>query len=245
MEAKVHARLNAILDYAVEQGVLDINPLPGRRARKLQVDHFPAVLTHDGVGAILRAADAADPCRGIQRAHALLIFTAQRIGEIVPARWDEFDLTAGTWSIPRARMKRRDTERGPHGVPLPAYLLKLVTDWRRVDGPGAEFMCPAPRGGGHVTREAVEKFYRRTLALANEHSPHAWRSVFSTWSRDAGKDGDAVEAQLDHVVGGKVQAAYDRAARLERRRELMEWYADMLIAARDGAKVVKLDERRA
>lgn len=131
-------------------------------------------------------------------------------------------------------------------VPLPPLLLARVREWRRVDGDDATYVCPAPRDDDrNITREAVEKFYRRTLELANKHSPHSWRSVFSTIARDAGQDPDAVEAQLDHIVGNKVQAAYDRAHRLERRRELMAWYEATLLAARDGADVVEISSKRA
>jgi hypothetical protein len=60
----------------------------------------------------------------------------------------------------------------------------------------------------------------------------------------AGEDSDAVEAQLDHITGGKVKAAYDRAKRLQRRADLMAWHEDALIAARDGATVVELRRRK-
>jgi hypothetical protein len=63
-------------------------------------------------------------------------------------------------------------------------------------------------------------------------------------ARDAGKDADAIEAQLDHVVGNKTAASYDRAKRLELRRALMTWYEDALIAARDRAKVLGFTGRR-
>jgi integrase len=86
----------------------------------------------------------------------------------------------------------------------------------------------------------VEKFYRRGLGLTGKHSPHSWRSVFSTWCREAGKDGDVIEAQLDHVVGNRVQASYDRAKRLDLRRDLLTWYEAQLLAARDGAEVIPL-----
>ncbi|MGI8894891.1 MAG: tyrosine-type recombinase/integrase, partial [Casimicrobiaceae bacterium] len=75
-------------------------------------------------------------------------------------------------------------------------------------------------------------------------SPHSWRSAFSTIAREAGKDGDSIEAQLDHVVGNKVAAAYDRAQRLALRRELMRWYELQLIAARDGASVLPMVRER-
>ena len=242
MATKVRQRLRSIMDYAAEQGLIPINPIPAARRgkRSAQRTHLAAVTDHAGVGAILRAADVAEISRGVRRAHLLAVFTAQRIGEIVGARWDEFDLQAGAWSIPRERMKRKDAQRGPHVVPLPPQLLALLREWHRADGDGATYAAPAPHGDGPITREAIEKFYRRTLELTGKHSPHSWRSVFSTWGRDAGKDADAVEAQLDHMIGTKQAAAYDRAKRLEIRRALMAWYERQLLSARDGAKVVPL-----
>jgi integrase len=246
MAGKVRQRLRSILDYAVEDGIIAGNPLPAprRRKRKEESRHLPAVLKREGVGAILRAADTAEACRGVKRAHLLAALTAQRISEIVGATWSEFDLDAGVWSIPRGRMKRKDAERGPHLVPIAPRLLASMREWKRADGETAEFVLPAPRGDGPVTREGVEKFYRRTLNLAGKHSPHSWRAVLSTWANDAGEDADAVEAQLDHVTGSKVKTAYDRAQRLDRRKDLMAWHEDALIAARDGAKVMGFAKRR-
>jgi len=259
MVEKVTRRLRAILDDAVEQGIIPINPLPAvRRRKKLERKHYPAVTKLPEIGAILRAARAADPCKGIARAHLLLAFTALRVSEVVGAKWSEFDLdgvevpigdtqrtkrdpAAGNWSVPRERMKRKDHDRGPHVVPLPPGLLAELRQWRDVDGREAAYVCPAPRDPSKpITPEGAEKFYRRALKLAGKHSPHSWRSTFSTVCREAGKDGDAVESQLDHVVGNKVVAAYDRARRLQARRELVRWYERQLLAARDGAEVVPL-----
>jgi len=261
MEEKVARRLHAIMDYAVELGALVLNPLPRRRRSRKDRKHYPAITDLAAIGDVLRAARASDPCKGIQRAHFLLAFTAQRVSEVVGAKWTEFDLdgvdvpsgnaqrmkrdaAAGNWSIPRERMKRKDAERGPHVVPLPSSLLAVLREWREADGKVATYACPAPRDSERpITPEAVEKHYRDALKLGGKHSPHSWRAAFSTICREAGKDGDAVEAQLDHVVGTKVAAAYDRAKRLELRRELMTWYEATLIAARDGADVVPIKKR--
>ncbi len=246
MAAKVRARLRAIFDFAVEDGIVRANPIPpGRRRRKgPERRHLPAVLDRARIGEILRAADQTDVCRGVRRAHLLTVFTAQRISEVANADWSEFDLDAALWSIPRSRMKRKDEARGPHVVPLPPGLLAMLVEWHRADGTGARWVCPAPTRDAPITIDAVEKFYRRGLALSGKHSPHSWRSVFSTWARDAGKDGDTIEAQLDHVVGSKVAQAYDRAKRLDLRRALVRWYEQQLIAARDGAQVVALTTKR-
>ena len=245
MAKKVRQRLRSIFDYAVEGGLIVGNPLPAPRRRKSTGDraHLPATLAKDGVGAILRAADKAAPGKGVHRAHLMAAFTAQRVGEIVGATWDEVDLESGVWSIPRDRMKRKDADRGPHLVPVPPVLLTLMKEWRRSDGADATYVCPSPRDDAPITREAVEKFYRRGLRLSGKHSPHSWRLVLSTWANDAGEDADAVEAQLDHATAGKVAAAYDRAKRLTRRADLMAWHEGALIAARDGANVVSLRQR--
>jgi integrase len=237
---KVHRRLRGIMDYAVEDGLIDGNPIPTRRPR-VERRHYPAVTNLQGVGDILRRARAADPCKGIARAHALLAFTAMRVSEVVPAKWTEFDFEARNWSIPRERMKRKDQERGPHVVPIPPALLEQLQEWKTADGEGAVFVCVAPRDSAkHITAEGIEKFYRNALELSRKHSPHSWRSAFSTICRDAGKDSDSIESQLDHIVGNKVAAAYDRAKRLELRRELMSWYEEMLVVARDGADVLPM-----
>jgi integrase len=138
----------------------------------------------------------------------------------------------------------KDQQRGPHDVPLPPALLALLNEWRAADGKDATYVCPAPRDCDRpITPEGVEKFYRDVLKLAGKHSPHSWRSAFSTIARDAGKDPDSIEAQLDHLVGNKVAAAYDRAKRLKLRRELMNWYEQTLLAARDGATVTPMRAR--
>lgn len=259
MAEKVARRLHAVMDHAVRMGAIKLNPLPRREEAKTERKHFPAVSDVATLGAILRDARAADPCKGIVRAHLLLAFTALRVSEVVGAKWSEFDLdgvqvpngdelhtfrvdkATGNWNVPRERMKRKDEERGPHIVPLPPALLKMLREWHDVDGKDAVYVCPAPRDPTKpITPEGVEKFYRDKLGLGGKHSPHSWRSAFSTVAREAGKDSDAIEAQLDHVVGTKVAAAYDRSMRVELRRSLMTWYESTLIAARDGAAVIPI-----
>ncbi|MPZ47187.1 MAG: DUF4102 domain-containing protein [Betaproteobacteria bacterium] len=243
MLPKVKQRLHGILNDAVVRGLIPGNPLPAPSrgdAPRLEKRSYPAITALPGVGEILRAARAADPAKGVQRAHQILVYTAQRISEVVGATWAEIDFAAEIWRIPRERMKmHKKADRGDHEIPLPAGLLAALREWKHVDAGTSEYVCPAPRDPArHITREAVEKFYRRTLNLANQHSPHSWRSVLSTTCRNHGKADDLIETQLDHVVGNASAAPYDHAKRVELRRELLQWYESQLLAARDGADIV-------
>lgn len=259
MANKVRGMLRAILDDAVEDGVIPFNPLPAsRRKSSVERAHHEAVTDLPGLGAILRAASAADTYQGVARAHELLVFTGLRVREVAGARWEEFELdgvdvqvgdtqrtrhdpNAGNWIVPRERMKRKNGGAGPHVVPLPPALLALLRAWRKEDGAEATYVCRGSRKAKiPLGSEMAEKFYRVTLGLAGKHSPHSWRSAFSTICREAGKDDGTIEAQLDHIVGNSVASAYDRAKRLELRRELMRWYEGQLIAARDGAVVLPI-----
>jgi integrase len=244
---KVRRRLRGIFDYAVEGGLITGNPIPASRRRKTAGERarYPAILTRNGVRTILIDAETAKVSKGVIRAHLLLAFTAQRVGEVVAATWSEFDLDGGVWTIPRERMKKKDAERGPHKVPIPPRLRAALHKWKAADdGKGAGYVMPGASGEGFITREAVEKFYRETLKLRDEHSPHSWRSVFSTWANDEGHDARSIEAQLDHVTGSKVATRYDRAQRFDLRVPLMKWYEDELTEARAGAKVIVLPKQR-
>lgn len=57
----------------------------------------------------------------------LLLLTGARRGEVLQARWDDFDLSAGVWSKPGATTKQK-TE---HQVPLSNAARQLLLDLRR------------------------------------------------------------------------------------------------------------------
>ena len=52
----------------------------------------------------------------------LVILTASRTGEVIGARWTEFDIDRGTWTIPGGRMKGGKE----HRVPLSAPALSII-----------------------------------------------------------------------------------------------------------------------
>ena len=100
-------------------------------------------------------------------------------------------------------------------IPLCPEIAAELRQWQGVIG-GKGYVFPSPAGGKYIGRESIEKVYRVTLGLEGKHSPHGWRSAFSTLARDQGFARDVVELALDHAHDNDVARAYDRGERFSR-----------------------------
>ena len=131
-----------------------------------------------------------------------------------------------------------------HRLPLCPEIVAELRGWKDMFG-GKGYLFPSPAGGEHIGRESIEKVYRVTLGLANKHSPHGWRSSFSTLARDKGFARDVVELALDHAHDNEVARVYDRGERFTQRVELFNWWGKQLAAAEHGAKIIPLTVKKA
>jgi integrase len=129
-----------------------------------------------------------------------------------------------------------------HRIPLCTEIAAELRQWQAVFGRKG-YVFPSPTGGKHIGRESVEKVYRVTLGLDGKHSPHGWRSAFSTLARDQGFARDVIELALDHAHDNEVARAYDRGERFSQRVELFSWWGERLAEAQYGAKIIPLQAK--
>jgi integrase len=240
---RILQHLNGVFRYAQAKGHCRDNPAgPAREIlpRKKDNGRMPALLDWNSLGDVLRRAEMARLSPSVRMAHRLCAFSSARIGNVVSAEWKEFHLDdeQPVWIIPRAKMKvaSRDID---HRIPLCPEIAAELRQWKEVFG-SRGFVFPSPQGGKHIGRESIEKVYRVTLKLAGKHSPHGWRSAFSTLARDQGFARDVVELALDHAHDNDVARAYDRGERFTQRVELFNWWGEQLAAAQRGAKIIPL-----
>ncbi len=245
---RILQHLNGVFRYAQAKGLCRDNPaLPAREIlpRKNDTGRMPALLDFAALGDVLRRADMARLSPSVRMAHRLCAFTAMRIGNVVNAEWKEFHLDDDqpVWIVPRAKMKV--TSRPiDHRIPLCPEIAAELHQWQNVFG-GKGYVFPSPAGGKHIGRESIEKVYRVTLGLDGKHSPHGWRSSFSTLARDNGTARDVVELALDHANDNEVARAYDRGERFDERVKLFQWWGAQLAAAQRGATVIPLKTKAA
>jgi integrase len=143
------------------------------------------------------------------KAAELMILTATRTREVRLAKWAEFDLANRLWVIPAARMKAdRD-----HRIPLSDAAVEILAGIER----SSERVFPGL--GQHAILKAVK---RAEPAV----SAHGFRSTFRDWCAERTNfPSEVAEMQLAHAVGDKVEAAYRRGDLFEKRRQLVEAWA--------------------
>jgi len=229
---RVRGRIEAVLDYATVQGwrsgdnparwkgLLDkVLPTP---AKLKKTKHHAAMPAHE-TSAFMQSLQSIHGLTAL--ALQLLILTATRSGEARAAKWCEFDLKTGVWTIPASRMKAgRD-----HSVPLSTQAQRLLDEIPRF-GDGTDFLFPNTRGTGVLSDMAMTQTMRR---LGLKYVPHGFRSTFRDWAGDSTEyPRELAEAALAHTLQNKVEAAYRRKTALERRRALMQDWADYLLPRR-------------
>lgn len=168
------------------------------------------------------------------RALEFLILTAGRSGEVREAVWSEIDLAKGTWTIPPERMKAGRGHRVPLSTAAVAVLLKMLP---LKDGDDA-FVFPGQKAKRPLSNMAFKKLMDR-LGIEG-CTTHGFRSAFRDWAGDhTTYPRELAEQALAHSIGDQAEQAYRRSDALERRRAMMQDWADRL-AAMPQAQIVSL-----
>jgi integrase len=158
------------------------------------------------------------------------ILTAARSGEVLGARWDEFDVDEAVWTLPATRMK---AGRG-HRVPLSRRALRITKVMHEVRK--GEFVFPGQKAGRPLSVVALEMVLRRMKIEGV--TVHGFRSAFRDWAAESTNfTNEVCEAALAHVIENKAEAAYRRGDLFDKRRKLMEAWA-AYCAAPKASKVV-------
>jgi integrase len=163
----------------------------------------------------------------------LMALTFVRTGELIAARWGEFDLEAAEWRIPAERMKMRT----PHIVPLSTQAVEVLATLHELRSL-SDLVFPGQRNheqpmSNNTILQALER-----MGFKHRMTGHGFRSIASTMLHELSFRHDVIELQLAHQERNAVSAAYNHATYLPERRAMMQAWADHLAALRQGARVI-------
>lgn len=224
-------RLNEVMNFATNCGLVHANPLSGIKAafKKPKKENMAALKPAELpelMGAIANAS--------IKRTTRCLIewqlHTMTRPSEASSAKWAEINWEEKVWSIPAERMKKRRE----HRIPLTDQMLELLEVIKPISG-HREFIFPSDRDPKKPCNSQTANMALKRMGFAGRLVSHGLRSLASTTLNEQGFDRDLIEAALAHVDDNQVRSAYNRTDYLERRRPMMCWWSGYIEEAAKGS----------
>jgi integrase len=239
--SRVRGRIESILDWAtVREFRTGDNPARWKghleslfpaRSKVQKVKHHPA-LPYAQMGTFMASLKAQEGNGAL--AMQFTILTAARTREVTEAKWKEFDLDAGVWTIPDTRMKAGRE----HRVPLPKASMAILRV-RQKSGNKSPFVFPGSKQGKSISNMAMLQTLRRMER--DDLTVHGFRSTFRDWAAEQTAFArEVAEAALAHTIGDKVEAAYRRGDLFEKRRKLMDAWATYCGTAKPDGKVIPI-----
>ncbi len=241
--SRLRSRIELVLSYAkalklregenpaMWRGHLDaLLPKPGKLKN---VRHHPA-LPYGQITEFMAKLRAT--CGSGARALEFAILTAARSGEVRLATWNEINLDAKLWTIPAERMKAKRE----HWVPLSDQAITMLSALPKIAG--NDYLFPGDRAKKPLSDMTLTAIVRRFNETADSEPPkwidpktgdqivpHGFRSTFRDWAAEVSDyPREVVEHALAHSLPNKVEAAYARGTMIERRRPMMQAWADFI-----------------
>src|SRR5262245_26963823 len=237
--SRVRGRIEAVLGWAtVHHYRTGDNParwqnhleqvLPAR-TKVAKIEHHAALPYAQAAGFVAKLRhDTSVMARGLE----FITLTACRLGEATGATWSEIDFGVRTWTIPADRMKAGRE----HKVPLSAAAIALLKDMAAIRH--SDYVFPGYKHGRPLGHNGLWTVAKR--AGGADITVHGDRSTFRDWAAECTNfPNEVVEMALAHAIPNAVEAAYRRGDLFDKRRRLMDAWADYC-GKSQGAKVVAL-----
>ena len=231
-----------VFRYAIAHGVggatrnpaTDIKPadvlVPRRKGNYARVDakELPA---------LLRKIEGYQGTPTTRLAIKLMALTFVRTGELIGARWSEFDLEAGRWDIPAERMKMKT----PHIVPLSTQAVEVLQVLHELTG-HCSLVFPGERDHEKTMSNNTILGALERMGYKHRMTGHGFRGIASTVLHEQGFEHAHIELQLAHQERNAVSAAYNHALYLAPRTTMMQAWGDFLESL-TRANVIALPRR--
>lgn len=237
---RLSQRLNEVMTYAVNTGLIHANPLTGIRAafKKPTKQNMPT-LSPEQLPEFLKTLQYTSIKLVTRCLIEWQLHTMARPSEAAGAKWSEIEEDKKLWIIPAERMKKNRE----HIVPLSQQTIEILQRIKPISG-HREYIFPADRDPRkHVNEQTANAAIKR-MGYQGKLVAHGLRALASTTLNEQGFDADVIEAALAHIDKNEVRRAYNRADYIERRRVMMAWWSEHIEQAQLGkfnkSKIVKV-----
>ncbi|EJK7380610.1 tyrosine-type recombinase/integrase [Salmonella enterica] len=217
-------RINEIMIYAVNTGLIDTNPASGigMAFEKPKKQTMPT-LRPEELPKLMRSLIMSNLSVSTRCLIEWQLLTLVRPSEASGARWVEIDLDAKLWTIPAERMKAKRE----HIVPLSPQALDILEVMKPISA-HREHVFPSRNDPKQPMNSQTANAALKRIGYGGKLVAHGLRSIASTALNEAGFNPDVIEAALAHSDKNEVRRAYNRSTYLLKRIELMNWWGELI-----------------
>lgn len=217
-------RINEILIFAVNTGLIDANPASGigmafEKPKKqnmptLRPEELPKLM-RSLVSLVMSNLSVSTRCL-IEWQLLTLVHPSEASG----TRWVEIDLASKLWTISSKRMKANRE----HIVPLSPQAIDILEVMKPINA-HREHVFPSMNDPKLPMNSQTANAALKRIGYGGKLVAHGLRSIASTALNEQEFNSDVIEATLDHVGKNEVRRAYNRSTYLKARRKSMNWRA--------------------
>ncbi|WP_187982193.1 integrase domain-containing protein [Klebsiella pneumoniae] len=213
-------RINEIMVYAVNTGLIDANPASGvgMAFEKPKKQNMPT-LRPEELPKLMRSLTMSNLSVPTRCLIEWQLLTLVRPSEASSARWVETDLNTKLWTIPAERMKAKRE----HIVPLSPQALEILEMMKPISM-HREHVFPSRNDPKQPMNSQTANAALKRIGYGGKLVAHGLRSIASTALNEQGFNADVIEAALAHSDKNEVRRAYNRSTYLESRKILMDWW---------------------
>lgn len=222
---KARRRCGEVFRYAIVTGRAKYNPAPDladamKGYRKKNYPFLPA----DQIPAFNKSLAGFSGSIVSKIATQVLQYTVLRTKELRSMQWSNVDFETRTITIAEEVMKGRR----PHLVPMSDQVVSLLETLSPVTQPISSFVFAGRNDKTKPISENAVLLVIRQIGYEGLASGHGFRHQFSTIMNEHEWPADAIEKQLAHANSGSIRGIYNHAQYMDKRREMMQWWADWL-----------------
>ena len=215
-------RINEIMIYAVNTGLIDANPASGigmafEKPKKLNMP----TLRPEELPKLMRSLVMSNLSVATRCLIEWQLLTLVRPSEASGTRWAEIDLQTKLWKIPAERMKAKRE----HIVPLSSQAIEILEVMKPISA-HREHVFPSRNNPKLSMNSQTANAALKRIGYGGKLVAHGLRSIASTAMNEAALNSDVIEAALAHSDRNEVRKAYNRSTYLFQRIELMSWWGE-------------------
>jgi integrase len=244
--SRTRGRIETILDWARVRGYREIEVNPARwrghldqllpSKQKVRHVRHHAALAYAQVPAFMTELRKREGVA--ERALEFGILTATRSSEFREAEWRDINVEEKIWT-PRVKLTSANPT-GEFRVPLSEAAIAVLAQMPRI----GRYAFSGQHNAKPISDSAIRTFVLRAMGYGpTDCTIHGFRSSFRTWtSEQTSFPNHVCEMALAHSIPSAVEAAYRRGDLFQKRRQLMQAWADF--CGRQPAKVLPMERKR-